>query len=494
MSITFADLPLATSLLRALAEEGYVTPTPIQAQSIPFLLDGRDLLGMAQTGTGKTAAFALPLLHRLAMAPRPAPKNGARILVLAPTRELVSQIAGAFESFGRHLPVRVTTIFGGVSQVHQVTALATGVDVIVAAPGRLLDLIGQGLCDLSQLEALVLDEADQMLDMGFAKPIERIVATLPKGRHTLLFSATMPNSIAALAESLLRDPARVEIAPPSTTVDRIEQSVMFVDAADKKAALLAQLRNPAIGQAVIFTLQKNIANEVCAFITEAGITAEALHGNKSQGQRERALDAFRAGTVQVLVATDIAARGIDVDTVTHVFNHDLPSLPESYVHRIGRTGRAGRSGVAITLCDAEQRAWLHDVERDIGRTLTVQADHPWHSEAARTSTMRPPVLGGGPVKQIKAQQPRERKIWTEADKLAAREAAKTSPAAGVNRKRRVMRLVAGHGATVPVAHDAALMRPTHAASGRRISRRLRDASRSRAWGRASSTPPRHGRR
>ena len=424
MSMTFADLCLAPTLLSALAEEGYVTPTPIQAQSIPMLLEGRDLLGMAQTGTGKTASFALPLLHRLAANPRTAPKGGARVLVLAPTRELVSQIADGFESFGRHLNLRVTTIFGGVSQFHQVNALENGVDIIVAAPGRLLDLIEQGLCNLSQLEALVLDEADQMLDMGFAKPIERIVATLPKDRHTVLFSATMPKSIAALVESLLNDPVKVEIAPPSTTVDRIEQSVMFMDAAHKKTALLAQLETQDVGQAVVFTLQKNIANEVCAFLTEAGITAEALHGNRSQGQRERALSAFRDGTVQVLVATDIAARGIDVDTVTHVFNHDLPSLPESYVHRIGRTGRAGRSGFAITLCDAEQRAWLHDVEREIGRTLTVHTDHPWHSETARHSTMRAPVLGGGPVKQVKPQVKRERKVWTEEEKLAAREAAK----------------------------------------------------------------------
>jgi ATP-dependent RNA helicase RhlE len=388
-----------------------------------MLLQGRDVLGMAQTGTGKTAAFALPLLHRLAADPRPAPKGGARVLVLAPTRELVSQIAAGFETFGRHLGPNVTTIFGGVSQFHQVNALAAGVDIIVATPGRLLDLIEQRLCDLSALEALVLDEADQMLDMGFAKPIERIVATLPQDRHTLLFSATMPKSITALAESLLRDPVNVEIAPPSTTVERIEQSVMFMDAADKKAALLDLLRTPDMGQAVVFTLQKNIANEVCAFISEAGITAEALHGNRSQGQRERALDAFRAGTVQVLVATDIAARGIDVDTVTHVFNHDLPSLPESYVHRIGRTGRAGRSGYAITLCDAEQRAWLHDVEREIGRALTVQDDHQWHCEVARHSTKRAPVLGGGPAKKVKPQKERVRKVWTEEEKLAARRAA-----------------------------------------------------------------------
>ncbi len=427
MTITFPDLALSPLILKALAEEGYATPTPIQAQSIPLLLEGRDMLGMAQTGTGKTAAFALPLLHRLAANPHPAPKGGARILILAPTRELVSQIAAGFESFGRHLSLKVTTIFGGVSQFHQVAALDAGVDILVAAPGRLLDLVDQGLCDLSALEALVLDEADQMLDMGFAKPIERLVATLPKDRHTLLFSATMPKAIAALAESLLTDPASVEIAPPSTTVDRIAQSVMFLDAANKKTALLELLRTPDIGQAVVFTLQKNIANEVCAFITEAGITAEALHGNKSQGQRERALDAFRAGTVQVLVATDIAARGIDVDTVTHVFNHDLPSLPESYVHRIGRTGRAGRSGFAITLCDAEQRAWLHDVEREIGRTLTVHDDHAWHCEVARHSTKRAPVLGGGPVKQVKPEKaPRERKVWTEEEKLAARMAARAA--------------------------------------------------------------------
>ena len=426
MTMTFADLALAPFLLRSLADLGYAKPTPIQAGAIPLLLQGRDMLGMAQTGTGKTAAFALPLLHRLAADPRPAPSRGARVLVLAPTRELVSQIAAGFETFGRDLKPRVTTIFGGVSAFHQVKALEAGVDIIVATPGRLLDLIEQGECDLSTLEALVLDEADQMLDMGFAKPIAQIVATVPTERHTLLFSATMPKSITALADSLLRDPAKVEIAPPSTTVERIEQSVMFLDAANKKAALLDLLRTPDMGQAVVFTLQKNIANEVCAFISEGGITAEALHGNKSQGQRERALDAFRAGTVQVLVATDIAARGIDVDTVTHVFNHDLPSLPESYVHRIGRTGRAGRSGHAITLCDAEQRAWLHDVEREIGQTLTVQDDHQWHCEIARHSTKRAPVVGGGPVKQVKAPKERERKVWTEEEKAAARMAAKAA--------------------------------------------------------------------
>lgn len=426
MTTTFVDLALNPALLKALSEEGYTTPTPIQAQSIPFLLQGRDLLGMAQTGTGKTASFALPLLHRLAADPRPAPKNGARVLVLAPTRELVSQIADGFAKFGRHLNFSVTTIFGGVSQFHQVNALKEGVDIVVAAPGRLLDLVEQGACDLSTLDVLVLDEADQMLDMGFAKPIEKIVAATPKTRHTVLFSATMPKSITALVDSLLQDPVKVEIAPPSTTVDRIEQSVMFLDASNKKAALLSLLSGPNVGQAVVFTLQKNIANEVCAHITEAGITAEALHGNKSQGQRERSLEAFRDGRARVLVATDIAARGIDVDTVTHVVNHDLPSLPEAYVHRIGRTGRAGRSGFAITLCDAEQRAWLRDVEREIGRALTVCEDHEWHCENARNSTARAPVLGGGPVKKIKVPKVRERKVWTEEEKAAARASARAA--------------------------------------------------------------------
>jgi ATP-dependent RNA helicase RhlE len=426
MTTHFADLGLAETLLHALAEEGYAHPTPIQEQSIPLLLQGRDLLGLAQTGTGKTAAFVLPLLHRLASSPRPAPQGGARVLVLAPTRELVSQIAAGFTAFGRQIGPSVTTIFGGVSQVHQVAALKDGVDILVAAPGRLLDLVGQGLCDLSRVEALVLDEADQMLDMGFAKPIERIVAMLPRDRHTLLFSATMPAAIASLAGTLLRDPAQVEIAPPSTVVDRIDQSVMFVEGADKLAALLSLLQAPQVGQAVVFTLQKNTANEVSDFLNAAGLLSQALHGNKSQGQRERALNSFRTGEVRVLVATDIAARGIDVDEVTHVFNYDLPNIPESYVHRIGRTARAGRKGWAVTLCDAEQRAWLRDVEREIGLALRRFDDHPWHSEAAANSTMKPPLLGLAariPPKEIKEQVKRERKVWTEEEKQAARQAA-----------------------------------------------------------------------
>ena len=428
MTVSFHELGLAEPLMRALVEEGYSTPTPIQAGAIPLLMQGRDLLGMAQTGTGKTAAFALPILHRLATDRRAPPRGGARVLVLAPTRELVSQIAASFSAMGRHLNIRVTTVFGGVGQGNQVAALKPGVDVLVAAPGRLLDLVGQRLCDLSQVEVLVLDEADQMLDMGFAKPIERIVGLLPRARHTLLFSATMPATIATLAARLLSDPAKVQITPPSTVVARIAQSVMFVDAHNKRPALLHVLKRPEVGQSVVFTLQKSTANQVAAFLNENGIPAEALHGNRSQGQRERALAAFRDNSVRVLVATDIAARGIDIDDVTHVVNYDLPNIAESYVHRIGRTARAGRSGWAVSLCEAEQRAWLRAVERETKGAIERDDDHPWHSEASANSTMRPPVLGGGggnrgPRPQQQPQQKREGRNWTEEEKLAARRAA-----------------------------------------------------------------------
>jgi len=392
---TFADLKLAEPLLRALNEEGYTTPTPIQAGSIPHLLQGRDLLGLAQTGTGKTAAFALPILHHLLTHKRPAPPKGARVLVLAPTRELASQIDESFVAYARHMRLSHAVIFGGVGQGRQVEAMRRGVDVLVAAPGRLLDLMGQGHIDLSTLEVLVLDEADRMLDMGFVRDIRRIVAQLPRERQTLLFSATMPKSIEELAHSLLRDPATVQVTPPSSTVDRIRQAVMFVEGADKKAATLMLVESPTVVRAVVFTLMKHEANKVAEFLNKNNITAEAIHGNKSQGARERAMNGFRNGSVKVLVATDIAARGIDVDDVTHVFNYDLPNVPESYVHRIGRTARAGRDGWAVSLCDAEQRAWLRDIEKTIGKPIPVVTDHPYHSETAQNSTMRPPVLGGG---------------------------------------------------------------------------------------------------
>ena len=391
----FTELGLNPKLLEALAREGYTAPTPIQAQAIPTLLAGRDLLGLAQTGTGKTAAFLLPILHRLAAHRRPAPPRCANVLILAPTRELASQIDQSIAAYGHGLGMTHTVVFGGVSQVHQVTAMRRGVDFLVATPGRLLDLVSQGHVDLGATGVLVLDEADQMLDMGFVKPIRQAVAMLPKERQTLLFSATMPTAIASLAASLLRDPVRVEVTPPATTVARIGQSVMFTDAANKLALMKMLVKPATVSRAIVFTLTKSTANKVATALTEAGSPAEAIHGNKSQGQRERALAGFKSGAVRVLVATDIASRGIDVDDVSHVFNFDLPNIPESYVHRIGRTARAGREGLAVSLCEPEHRAWLHAIERTIGQPVPVVTDHPYHSEAARLSTMRPPVLGGG---------------------------------------------------------------------------------------------------
>lgn len=392
----FSDLALAPPLLKALAEQGYDTPTPIQERSIPYLLQGRDLLGLAQTGTGKTASFALPILEHLIKTPRANTPKQPRVLVLAPTRELVAQISDSFKAYARHMKFTQAVVFGGVGQGRQVEAMRRGVDVLVAAPGRLLDLMGQGFIDLSGLEILVLDEADRMLDMGFVRDIRRIMTFVPEQRQTLLFSATMPRSIEDLAASLLNDPARVEVAPPSSTVDRIQQAVMFVNGAgDKRDALLNMVESPKVSRAVVFTLMKHEANKVAEFLNKNNVVAEAIHGNKSQGARERAMKGFRSGSVKVLVATDIAARGIDVDDVSHVFNYDLPNVPESYVHRIGRTARAGRDGWAVSFCDAEQRAWLRDIERTIGKTVPVVRDHPWHSDEAEASTMRPPVLGGG---------------------------------------------------------------------------------------------------
>ena len=407
----FSELGLNPKLLEALSQEGYTTPTPIQAQAIPHLLRGRDLLGLAQTGTGKTAAFLLPILHRLAAERRPAPARCANVLILAPTRELASQIDQSIAAYGQKLNITHTVVFGGVSQFHQVKAMSRGVDFLVATPGRLLDLISQGHIDLGATGVLVLDEADQMLDMGFVKPIRQAVAMMPVNRQTLLFSATMPAAIATLAASLLRDPARVEVTPPATTVARIGQTVMFTDA-ENKLALMQMLVKPAkVSRAIVFTLTKSTANKVAEALTAAGSPAEAIHGNKSQGQRERALAGFKSGAVRVLVATDLASRGIDVDDVSHVFNFDMPNIPESYVHRIGRTARAGREGLAVSLCEPQHRAWLHAIERTIGQTVPVFADHPYHSEAARLSTMKPPIMGGGrtggqPSRGQPAKQPR----------------------------------------------------------------------------------------
>jgi ATP-dependent RNA helicase RhlE len=365
----FNDLGLAKPLLKALAEKGYSEPTPIQALAIPTVLAGRDLLGIAQTGTGKTAAFALPILHRLAADPRPAPRRGCRVLVLSPTRELASQIADSFRAYGRHLGLSVAVVFGGVKYGPQVRALAAGVDVLVATPGRLIDHINEKVANLAGLEVFVLDEADQMLDLGFLPPIRRIVATLPKARQNLFFSATMPGEIGKLAGELLVNPARAAVTPSATTVASVEQRLLFVEA-DRKRQLLAELFVEAkMSRALIFTRTKRGADRVAKYLEAAGVHADSIHGDKSQGQRERALAAFKAGAVRALVATDIAARGIDVDAVTHVVNYELPNVPEAYVHRIGRTARAGAAGVAISLCSDDERSLLRDIQKLTRQTI-----------------------------------------------------------------------------------------------------------------------------
>ncbi|MEO3433855.1 DEAD/DEAH box helicase [Inquilinus sp. CAU 1745] len=396
---SFADLALIEPIQRALAAEGYTTPTPIQAHAIPPLLEGRDLLGLAQTGTGKTAAFALPILQRLeASRRRPAPKS-ARVLVLTPTRELAVQIEESFRVYGRNLPVRRALIFGGVGQQPQVRAMSRGVDVLIATPGRLLDLIGQGHVQLDKVEMFVLDEADRMLDMGFINDIRKIVRTLPVRRQTLLFSATMPDAIADLAGGLLNEPVRVEVTPPSSTVDRIDQSVLFVEKNDKRSLLAEMLKDQSIERAIVFTRTKHGANRVAEHLEKLRITADAIHGNKSQGARQAAIANFRMGRTRVLVATDIAARGIDIDGITHVINFELPNIAESYVHRIGRTARAGANGVALSFCDQEERAYLRDIQKLIGKTIEVVEDHPFRSTVPLTAPVtkpRPQRRGGRP--------------------------------------------------------------------------------------------------
>jgi ATP-dependent RNA helicase RhlE len=371
---TFASLGLAEPIHRALAADNYATPTPIQAQAIPLVLAGRDLLGIAQTGTGKTAAFALPILHRLAAARTAPGPRGARALVLAPTRELAIQIADSFRRYGRHLSLRQAIVFGGVGHRPQIDAMARGVDILVATPGRLLDLMNQGFVRLERVQHLVLDEADRMLDMGFIRDVRRIVAALPKARQSLLFSATMPEDVARLAAEMLRDPARVEVTPVATPVERIDQRVYHVEQPRKRAVLADLLADRAMARVIVFTRTKHGADRVARQLGQSGIDAQAIHGDKSQNQRQRALASFHAGALRVLVATDIASRGIDVDDVTHVVNYELPHEPESYVHRIGRTARAGAAGVAISLCDPAERANLRAIERLTRRRLTVVGD------------------------------------------------------------------------------------------------------------------------
>ncbi|MDJ0608942.1 MAG: DEAD/DEAH box helicase [Kiloniellales bacterium] len=373
---SFADFGLADPIQRALKARKYQSPTPIQVRAIPELLAGRDLLGIAQTGTGKTAAFALPILQRLSENRRNTPRNCPRALVLAPTRELAIQIGEAFQAYGRDLPLRQAVIFGGVNQKPQVQALSQGVDIVIATPGRLLDLLGQGRLGLAAVECFVLDEADRMLDMGFVRDVRKIVAVLPEARQSLLFSATMPGEIGRLAGEMLRRPVRVEVAPQATPIERIAQSVYHVAAGDKTALLADLLADRALRRVIVFARTKHRANRVAQKLERLAIAAEAIHGNKSQNARQRALERFRAGRVRVLVATDIAARGIDVEGITHVINYELPNEPESYVHRIGRTARAGAGGAALSFCDPAERGYLRDIERLIRMRLAVVGEEP----------------------------------------------------------------------------------------------------------------------
>jgi ATP-dependent RNA helicase RhlE len=374
---TFSELDLIEPLQRALATEQYTTPTPIQAQAIPPLLQGRDLLGVAQTGTGKTAAFALPILQRLTNA-APQGRRSVRALVLTPTRELAAQIADSFGRYGRHLRLSHAVVYGGVGKVPQIRALRAGVDILIATPGRLLDLMGENCVRFEGLEVFVLDEADRMLDMGFVRDVRRIIAALPKRRQTLMFSATMPKDIASLADSILTNPVKVAVTPVASTVERVKQHVLFVDGANKRALLDNLIKGAGIARAIVFTRTKHGASRLADQLGRGGISADAIHGNKSQSQRERALDNFRRGRCQVLVATDIAARGIDVDGISHVINFDMPNEPESYVHRIGRTARAGASGAAISFCSADERAYLRAIEALIRQPIEVVDDHPYH--------------------------------------------------------------------------------------------------------------------
>lgn len=377
--MTFENLDLIEPILKALKEEGYSTPTPIQEEAIPIILQGKDLLGCAQTGTGKTAAFSIPILQNLYNAHKP---GGIKALVLTPTRELAIQIDESFGAYGRYTRLHHSVIFGGVSQVPQVDALRKGVDILTATPGRLLDLINQGFVNLRSLEYFVLDEADRMLDMGFIHDIKRILPLLPKQRQTLFFSATMPTEIANLANSLLHLPEKVEVTPVSSTVDTIDQCLYFVEKADKKDLLIDLLKNPDIESALVFTRTKYGADKLARALCKIGIRTEAIHGEKSQNARQKALTNFKAHTTRVLIATDIAARGIDVDQLSHVFNFELPNVPETYVHRIGRTGRAGHEGVAIAFCDTEELPLLKDIQKLIGKSIPLVEEHDWVSRSA----------------------------------------------------------------------------------------------------------------
>ena len=415
--MTFNELNLSAPVLRAVAQAGYESPSPIQAAAIPPVLAGRDLMGCAQTGTGKTAAFALPMLDRLtASAPR---KKGAiRALILTPTRELALQIGESFEAYGKYLTLRSTVIFGGVGQAPQVAALKKGVDILIACPGRLNDLVGQGLLDLSNIEIFVLDEADRMLDMGFVHDVKKVIAKLPRQRQNLMFSATMPKEIEQLAAGILHAPAFIKVDPVSSTVDRIQQSLYFVEKGNKKFLLPWLIKNlkPEVVNALVFSRTKHGADKIAKDLNKQGIPAAAIHGNKSQTARVTALEDFKAGKTRVLVATDIAARGIDISELSHVFNYDLPEVPETYVHRIGRTARAGADGTAVSFCAPEEKEYLAGIEKLNRRQIPVVSGHPWDGVPAPVKAA-PPVRGKKP--KAEAEQPAKAEKAAKAEKPAA---------------------------------------------------------------------------
>jgi ATP-dependent RNA helicase RhlE len=376
---TFDQLNLVEPILRALKAEGYTTPTPIQQQAIPILLQGKDLLGCAQTGTGKTAAFAIPILQLLYKQEQKSPSKRRRIkaLILTPTRELAIQIEESFNSYGKHTGLKPTVIFGGVSQHSQVDRLNRGIDILIATPGRLLDLMQQGFVHLNELQFFVLDEADRMLDMGFVNDVKKVIAKLPHKRHSLFFSATMPPIIQSLADSILHQPSKIEVTPVSSTADTIVQSLYYVSKTDKKRLLIHLLQTEKINSVLVFTRTKHGADRVVKDLDKAGIKAAAIHGNKSQNARQAALSDFKTGKIKVLLATDIASRGIDIDALSHVINFELPNIPETYVHRIGRTGRAGFNGIAFSFCDEEEFGELKDIQKLIGKQISVNESHPF---------------------------------------------------------------------------------------------------------------------
>jgi ATP-dependent RNA helicase RhlE len=424
--MTFQNLNLILPILKAVQDEGYTTPTPIQAQSIPIILSGKDLLGCAQTGTGKTAAFAMPILQLLNENKIIGKAKKVRGLIVTPTRELAVQIGESFEAYGRHLRISHTVIFGGVNQNPQIGTLKNGVDLIIATPGRLLDLMNQGYINLKDVEIFVLDEADRMLDMGFIHDIKKLLAVLPRKRQSLFFSATMPPEIVKLSQNILHQPAQVTVTPNSSTVEIIRQSVYMVEKNHKIQLLLDLLNNPKIKTALIFTRTKHGADKVVKFLQKHHITAAAIHGNKAQNARQNALNSFKAQTTRILVATDIASRGIDVENLEYVFNYEIPNIPETYVHRIGRTGRAGANGTAISFCDSEEKPFLKDIEKLIGKKIPVIDDHvfplPEEQAVIRKEVIKHPVNHAEKkvatlAKKVHSQQPKKKKWFSRSKNL-----------------------------------------------------------------------------